>query len=154
MVGCLGYHSSIKQPIHSGGKHEQVFWRILTPAHGLLGRLCSNLSCHCWRLRDRRLWFPDSKTMLFIARNYRVGMGILFTKAESSASLSFKGFSTLPTLRYMSNFSSCGTVASLSIWGRISHDISHFQKPDFSLTSLISLQWKKSDKEFERNVLL
>lgn len=117
------------------GKHDQECRRILTPAHGPLGSrsLCSNLSGHCWKLRDRHLWFPDSKTMIFITRNYRVGMGIFFTKAQSSAPLS---------LRYMSSFISCGTAASLSIFGGISHEISHFQKSDLSLTSLISLQWK------------
>ena len=91
----FGYHSPIKQTIHSGGKHDQVCRRILTPAHGPLGSLCFNLSCHCWRLRDRHLWFPDSKTMLFITRNYRVDMGIFFVHKSSKFYIAFRSGSRI-----------------------------------------------------------
>ena len=85
----------IKQTIHSGGKHDQVCRRILTPAHGPLGSLCFNLSCHCWRLRDRHVWFPDSKTMLFITRNYRVDMGIFFVHKSSKFYIAFRSGSRI-----------------------------------------------------------
>ena len=60
-----------------------------------LGSLCFNLSRHCWRLRDRHVWFPDSKTMLFITKKYRVGMGIFFVHKSSKFYIAFRSGSRI-----------------------------------------------------------